>query len=65
MEISSNGCQWQKATEKMLITPERKFPQRSDASQNDQKSKGYLSEIAFTMQKDKGDLRRLARPPLK
>ena len=52
----------------MLITPERKFPQRSDASQNDQKSKGYLSktsEIAFTMQKDKGDLRRLEHPPLK
>ena len=40
---------------KMLITPERKFPQRSDASQ-----------ITITMQKsDKGDLRRLARPPLK
>ena len=27
----------------MLITPERKVPQRSDASQNDQKSKGYPS----------------------
>ena len=44
-------------------------PQRSDASQNDHKSKGYpsnTSEAAFTMQKaDKGDLRRLARPPLK
>ena len=44
-------------------------PQRSDASQNDQMSKGYpykTSEAAFTMQKaDKGDLRRLARPPLK
>ena len=44
----------------MLITPERNFPQRSDASQNDHKSKGYpskTSEAAFTMQKsDKGDL---------
>ena len=44
-------------------------PQRSDASQNDHKSKGYpsnTSEAAFTMQKaDKGDLRCLARPPLK
>ena len=43
-------------------------PQRSDASQNDHKSKGYpskTSEAAFTMQKaDKGDLRRLAQPPL-
>ena len=45
----------------MLITPERKVPQRSDASQNDHKSKGYPSASAFTMQKaDKGDLRRLA-----
>ena len=38
----------------MLITPERKVPQRSDASQNDHKSKGYpskTSEAAFTMQK--------------
>ena len=53
----------------VLITPERKVPQRSDASQNDHKSKGYpskTSEAAFTMQKaDKGDLRRLAQPPLK
>ena len=41
-------------------------PQRSDASQNDHKSKGYpsnTSEAAFTMQKaDKGDLRRLKAP---
>ena len=44
----------------MLITPERKVTRRSDASQNDHKSKGYSSEVAFTMQKaDKGDLRRL------
>ena len=38
----------------MLITPERKVPQRSDTSQNDHKSKGYpskTSEAAFTMQK--------------
>ena len=53
----------------MLITFEGEVPQRSDASQNDHKSKGYpskTSEAAFTMQKaDKGDLRRLARPPLK
>ena len=36
----------------MLITPED--PQRSDASPNDHKSKGYpanTSEAAFTMQK--------------
>ena len=42
----------------MLITPERKVPQRSDASQNDHKSKGYpcKTEGAFSMQKtDKGD----------
>ena len=52
----------------MLITPERKVPQRSDASQNDHKSKGYPSKTsaAFTMQKsDKGDLSRLEHPPLK
>ena len=37
----------------MLITPERKVPQRSDASQNDHKSKDYpakTSAAAFTMQ---------------
>ena len=37
----------------MLITSEGKVPQRSDASQNDHKSKGYpskTSEAAFTMQ---------------
>ena len=66
---------WQKLCQKelqatgSLITPERKVPQRSDASQNDHKSKGYpskTSEAAFTMQKaDKGDLRRLEHPPLK
>ena len=39
----------------MLITPERKVPQRSDASQNDHKSKGYPS----TMPKDTGAYRRL------
>ena len=36
----------------MLITPERKVPQRSDASQNDHKSKGYTaktSAAAFTL----------------
>ena len=53
----------------MLITFEGEVPQRSDASQNDHKSKGYpskTSEAAFTMQKaDKGDLRRLEHPPLK
>ena len=52
----------------MLITPERKVPQRSNASQNDHKSKGYPSktEAAFTMQKaDKIDLNRFAQPPLK
>ena len=36
---------------KMLITPERKVPQRSHASQNYHKSKGYPSKTAaFTMQ---------------
>ena len=44
----------------MLITPERKVPQRSDTSQNDHKSKGYPSKTsaaAFTMQKsDRGAL---------
>ena len=52
----------------MLITPERNVPQRSNASQNDHKSKDYPSKTseAYTMQKaDKGDLRRLARVPLK
>ena len=37
----------------MLITPERKVPKRSDASQYDHKCKGYpykTSEAAFTMQ---------------
>ena len=29
----------------MLITPERKVPQRSDTSQNDHKSKGYPSDF--------------------
>ena len=36
----------------MLINPEQKVRQRSDASQNDHKSKGYpskTSEAAFTM----------------
>ena len=30
----------------MLITPERKVPQRSDTSQNDHKSKGYPSKTS-------------------
>ena len=30
----------------MLITPEQKVPQRSDASQNDHKSKGYPSKTS-------------------
>ena len=58
---------------KCSSTPERKVPQRSDASQNDHKSKGHpskTSEAAFTMQKaDKIDLNRLAlnrlKPPFK
>ena len=53
----------------MLITPERKVTRRSDASQNDHKSKGHpskTSEAAFTMQKaDKIDLNRLALKHLK
>ena len=48
---------------------ERKVPQRSDASQNDHKSKGHpskTSEVAFTMPKsDKIDLNRLALNRLK
>ena len=35
----------------MLITPERKVPQMSDASRNDHESKGYpskTSEASFT-----------------
>ena len=60
---------WQKLCQKelqatgSLITPERKVPQRSDASQNDHKSKGYPSKtaVAFTMQKsDTGAYRLLA-----
>ena len=40
----------------MLITPERKVPQRSDASQNNHKRKGYPAKTSaaamlFTMQK--------------
>ena len=50
----------------MFITPKPKVPQRSDASQNDHKSKGYPLKTSEAMQKaDKGDLRRLAQPPLK
>ena len=30
----------------MLITPERKVPQRSDASQNDHKGKGYPAKTS-------------------
>ena len=66
---SHNNCSQTNYNFKMLITPERKVPQRSDTSQNDHKSKGYPSKrsaAAFTMQKaDKGDLRRLEHPPLK
>ena len=38
----------------MLITPERKVPQWSDASQNDQKSRGFLP----VKKSDKNDLKR-------
>ena len=39
----------------MPITPERKVPQRSDASQNDHKSKGYPSKTSeAALQKTKG-----------
>ena len=38
---SHNNCFQTNYNFKMLITPERKVPQRSDASQNDHKSKGY------------------------
>ena len=36
---------------KMLITPERKVPQRSDASQNDHKSKGYPAKTSGVLPK--------------
>ena len=53
----------------MLITFERKVPQKSDTYQNDHKSKGSPSKTSaavFTMQKsDTGGLKRLAHPPLK
>ena len=42
----------------MLITPERKVPQWSDASQNDHKSKGFLP----VKKSDKNDLKRLGHP---
>ena len=51
--MTYNNCFQTNYNFKMLITPERKVPQRSDASQNDHKSKGYpskTSEAAFTMQ---------------
>ena len=60
---SHNNCSQTNYNFKMLITPERKVPQRSDTSQNDHKSKGYPSKTsaaAFTMQKsDRGAYRRL------
>ena len=50
----------------MFITPKPKVPQRSDASQNDHKSKGYPSKTLEAEGKaDKINLNRLARPPLK
>ena len=62
-------CQNELQATGSLITPERKVPQRSDASQNGRKNKGYpskTSEAAFTMQKvDKIDLNRLALNRLK
>ena len=41
---------------KMLITPEQKVPQRSDASQNDHKSKGYPSKTSTMQKSDTGAL---------
>ena len=50
----------------MLITPERKVTQRSDASQNDHKSKGYPSKTKNTEHSSiyyaKGGYRRLKAP---
>ena len=46
----------------MFITPERKVPQRSDASQNDHKSKGYPSGIRSSIYYAKGGYRRLKAP---
>ena len=48
---SHNNCSQTNYNFKMLITPERKVPQRSDTSQNDHKSKGYPSKTsaAFTI----------------
>ena len=45
---SHNNCFQTKYNFKMLITPERKVPQRSDASQNDHKSKDYPAKT-FTL----------------
>ena len=55
---SHKNCSQPNYNFKMLITPERKVPQRSDTFQNDHNSKGYPSKTltaAFTMQKsDRG-----------
>ena len=51
----------------MLITFERRVPHRSDVSQNDHTSSGYLSQTpatAYIQKADKGDLRRLEPQPL-
>ena len=54
---SHNNCFQTNYNFKMLITPERKVPQRSDASQNDPSK---TSAAAFTMQKsDTGAYTRL------
>ena len=51
--LTSMVYQWQHVTDeiyfkKMLITFERKVPHTSHASQNDQKSSGYLSKTSAT-----------------
>ena len=43
----------------MLITPERKVPQRSDASHNDHKSKGYPAKTSAAAFAAKVGYRRL------
>ena len=49
--LSHNNCFQTNYNIKILIIPERKVPQRSDASQNDHKRKGYPFKTAFTIQK--------------
>ena len=46
---SHNNCSQTNYNFKMLLTPERKVPQRSDTSQNDNKSKGYPTKTSTSL----------------